>query len=84
MMRPLDTTTAQTLCPDKSCCVQIPSSDQVHALSAELRERSKLPAHIPKVLAAMAPDTHPMVQFSTAVNCLQVLACSHKWLPGCV
>ena len=54
--------------------MQIPSGDQVQALSAELRERSTIPAHIPKVLAAMAPDTHPMVQFSTAVNCLQVLA----------
>ena len=56
----------------------MPSGKQVSDLSEELRQRATIPPHIKAVLAAMAPDTHPMVQFSTAVNCLQVssgLAC---------
>jgi citrate synthase len=36
-----------------------------------LRERSALPAHVPAVLAALPPGTHPMTQLSAAVLALQ-------------
>ena len=52
---------------------QVPNKEQVLALSEELRSRSKLPAHVPAVLKALAPGTHPMTQFSAAVLALQVL-----------
>jgi hypothetical protein len=53
--------------------VQIPSKEQVDALSAELSYRGKdLPGHVHKVLAALPAGTHPMTQFSTAVLALQV------------
>ena len=52
---------------------QIPSKEQVDALSAELSYRGKeLPGHVHKVLAALPAGTHPMTQFSTAVLALQV------------
>lgn len=48
----------------------IPSEAQVHALSGELKSRSKLPPQVQKVLAAMPEGTHPMTQFSQVVsNC---------------
>lgn len=53
--------------------MQIPSKEQVDALSAELSYRGKeLPGHVQKVLAALPAGTHPMTQFSTAVLALQV------------
>lgn len=52
---------------------QIPSKEQVDALSAELSHRGKdIPSHVYKVLAALPAGTHPMTQFSTAVLALQV------------
>jgi len=50
---------------------QIPSQAQVEALSAELRDRSKMPAHVYKVLEAMPADAHPMTLFSQGVMALQ-------------
>ncbi|KAK9916173.1 hypothetical protein WJX75_009710 [Coccomyxa subellipsoidea] len=51
---------------------EIPSKEQVDALSAELSYRGKdLPGHVHKVLAALPAGTHPMTQFSTAVLALQ-------------
>jgi len=52
-------------------CAQVPSKEQVLALSEELRSRSELPAHVPAVLKALPQGTHPMTQFSTAVLALQ-------------
>ncbi|GMH38747.1 hypothetical protein BSKO_06631 [Bryopsis sp. KO-2023] len=49
----------------------IPTDAQVAALSGELKSRSKMPAHILKVLEAMPEGTHPMTQFSQAVMSLQ-------------
>ena len=51
--------------------LQVPNKEQVLALSEELRARSALPAHVPAVLGALPPGTHPMTQFSTAVLALQ-------------
>lgn len=50
---------------------EIPSNEQAAALSRELRHRSKLPAHVAKVLKALPEGTHPMTQFSAAVLSLQ-------------
>ena len=52
--------------------VQIPTGQQVKGLSEELRGRSRLPGHVKGVLAALPKDTHPMVQFTTGIACLQV------------
>ena len=51
---------------------QVPSKEQVAGVTADLAARAALPAHLPGVLAALPKDTHPMVQFSTAVLALQV------------
>ena len=55
----------------KTAYAQVPNKEQVLALSEELRSRSALPAHVPAVLKALPPGTHPMTQFSTAVLALQ-------------
>ena len=53
--------------------MQVPSAEQVGALSAELSYRGKdIPPHVHKVLASLPADTHPMTQFSIAVLALQV------------
>ena len=53
--------------------MQIPSKEQVDALSAELAERgSSIPAHVDTMLTSLPPGTHPMTQFSMAVLALQV------------
>ena len=53
--------------------VQIPSKEQVDALSAELAERGKdIPAHVDTILTDLPPGTHPMTQFSIATLALQV------------
>ena len=53
--------------------VQIPSKEQVDALSAELAERGKdIPAHVETILTDLPPGTHPMTQFSIATLALQV------------
>ena len=41
-------------------------------MTADLAARAALPSHLSGVLAALPKDTHPMVQFSTAVLALQV------------
>ena len=51
---------------------QVPSKEQVAGVTADLAARAQLPAHLSSVLAALPKDTHPMVQFSTAVLALQV------------
>ena len=71
--------------------MQIPSGKQVTDLSEELRQRAAIPSHIKGVLGALAPGTHPMVQFSTAVNALQVrvapscklMVSQQAWLHAC-
>ena len=50
----------------------MPSKEQVASVTADLAARAALPSHLSGVLAALPKDTHPMVQFSTAVLALQV------------
>ena len=46
---------------------EIPTAEQVDWLSGELAKRATVPAHTFAVLDALAPDTHPMTQFITAI-----------------
>lgn len=57
------------------CALQIPTKEQVEALSAELRSRAALPSHVGAVLEALPQGTHPMTQFSAAVLAMQVIGC---------
>jgi citrate synthase len=50
---------------------EIPSQSDVDALSAELRQRAKVPAHVFKAIDALPIDAHPMTQFVTGVMALQ-------------
>jgi len=50
---------------------QVPTNDQVASVTADLARRAALPEHLPAVLGALHKDTHPMIQFSTAVLALQ-------------
>mmetsp|Transcript_1891 Transcript_1891/g.3283 ORF Transcript_1891/g.3283 Transcript_1891/m.3283 type:complete len:469 (-) Transcript_1891:46-1452(-) len=50
---------------------EVPTAAQAKALSVELHERSKLPAHIEQMIRAFPKDMHPMTQFSSAVTALQ-------------
>jgi len=49
----------------------IPTAAQVHGLSAELRARADLPAHVIKVLQALPPTAHPMTQLTCAIMAMQ-------------
>jgi citrate synthase len=50
---------------------EVPTPDQAAAVSDMLRERSALPEHVSKVLAALPPGAHPMTQFAQAILALQ-------------
>lgn len=51
---------------------EVPSSEQAASVTEMLRQRSKVPDHVYRVLAAQHPNTHPMTQLATAVLSLQV------------
>ena len=50
---------------------EVPTPEQVRALSQEWEARADLPAHVAQVLAAMPADTHPMTQLTTAAMAMQ-------------
>jgi citrate synthase len=50
---------------------ELPSEDDVKALSADWRARSKVPAHVFKAIDALPVSAHPMTQFVTGVMALQ-------------
>jgi citrate synthase len=50
---------------------ELPSEDDVRALSADWRERSKVPAHVFKAIDAVPATTHPMTQFGIGIMALQ-------------
>lgn len=50
---------------------EIPSEEDVRALSADWRERSKMPAHVTKAIDGLPVDAHPMTQFVVGVMALQ-------------
>jgi len=51
---------------------KLPTQAQVASVTEELRARSKMPAHLKGVLAALPSHTHPMTQFVTLIMALQV------------
>ena len=50
---------------------ELPSEDDVRALSADWRERSKVPGHVFKAIDAVPANTHPMTQFGIGIMALQ-------------
>ena len=49
---------------------QVPSTNQVRALSRELAEKAAIPAFVSKMLDDFPKDLHPMTQFACAVSAL--------------
>jgi citrate synthase len=50
---------------------EIPTQAQVDALTADLHARSKLPAHVSKVIDALPTSMHPMTALTIGVGALQ-------------
>lgn len=50
----------------------MPTKAQADSVTAELRSRSKLPAHVVRVVESLPPDAHPMTQLSVGVMAMQV------------
>lgn len=50
---------------------EIPTSEQVKALSADWAARSAIPAHVEEILDACPTTMHPMTQFIIGVTALQ-------------
>lgn len=51
---------------------EAPTEEQVNWLAEEWRRRSTVPAHTFVVLDSLDASTHPMTQFSVAINAMQV------------
>ncbi|MFQ5446914.1 MAG: citrate (Si)-synthase [Saprospiraceae bacterium] len=51
---------------------ELPTDEEVAWLSKEWSKRSEVPEHTFKVLDKLSPDTHPMTQFITAINTMQL------------
>ena len=49
---------------------EVPTGEQVHAISQELAKRSVLPTYVEKLLKTMHKNVHPMAQFSAAVTAM--------------
>ena len=50
---------------------EIPSNEEVQWLTDEWEKRNNVPQHTFQLLDALAPDTHPMTQFSAAIVSMQ-------------
>jgi len=50
---------------------EIPGREEAEWVSEQWRQRSEVPAHVFWVLDALPADTHPMTQFSIAINAMQ-------------
>ena len=50
---------------------EVPTEEQVKWLDDQWTQRSNVPEHTFKVLDALPPDTHPMTQFTIAINSMQ-------------
>jgi len=50
---------------------EVPTQAQVNELTAELHSRSKLPAHVEKMIRSFPKNMHSMTQFSSAILALQ-------------
>ena len=61
---------------------EVPSQEQVNALSAEWAARAGLPAHVEDMLNSLPSNVHPMSQFSAAVTLMNTQSkfAKVKWL----
>ncbi|CAH1451931.1 unnamed protein product [Lactuca virosa] len=59
-------------CSSRGLFHQVPTTEQVNALSKELRSRAIIPDHVYKAINALPITAHPMTQFITSVMALQV------------
>jgi citrate synthase len=50
---------------------EIPGREEAEWVSEQWRQRSEVPEHVFRVLDALPVDTHPMTQFSIAINAMQ-------------
>ena len=50
---------------------EIPTQEEVDAISQEWRERAEIPAHTFAALDSLSTDAHPMTQFIIAISSLQ-------------
>lgn len=50
---------------------EIPTVDEANWLTEEWRKRGQVPAYVFKVLDQLPTSTHPMTQFSVAINAMQ-------------
>ncbi len=50
---------------------EIPTADDVRAITRLWRSREALPAHVAPTLDALPPDTHPMTQLSVGILAMQ-------------
>ncbi len=57
---------------------EIPTQDEVHWLTEQWISRSNVPEHTLRTLDALPPGTHPMTQFSIAINSMQTQSCFAK------
>lgn len=50
---------------------ELPDAEGVAAITAEFAARGEVPDYVWKVLEAMAPDSHPMAMFNTAILAME-------------
>lgn len=50
---------------------EVPTKEQVNALSEDLRSRAKIPGHVFDVINALPKTAHPMTQLTTGIMALQ-------------
>jgi citrate synthase len=50
---------------------ELPNKEQVDAVTADLRSRSKVPGHVFDVINALPKTAHPMTQFTAGIMALQ-------------
>jgi len=50
---------------------ELPTEDDVKAITAEWKKRGELPGYLVDILKAIPKDTHPMTQFSLGILALQ-------------
>ena len=62
---------------------EIPTKEQCDGLTAELFERSSLPAHATQLLDSLPKTMHPMTQFSLGLQAYDAASCTFLILRVC-
>lgn len=57
---------------------EVPSEEEVHWLTEQWISRSNVPEHTLRTLDALPANTHPMTQFTIAINSMQTQSCFAK------